>query len=180
MTESSLIEQIIKMSPEEQVNLLQTFNDILGIKPLKKRGRPKGSTNKKSSKKAEKSLDEPQESAIIDTEDIPIIRTRGQDSGVRGRTNRGIPTTTQSIAIGPRKNLFMSRGLDKLHKEDSKVDKKLSGKNEVTERGSRHNLVQVECTECGSMETVNINVVYKDPEGNISFLCNKCSNKRSG
>lgn len=75
------------------------------------------------------------------------------------------------------KNLFVQRGFSDLHKGDTKVDQKLSGNNQISERNTRKATINVPCNICGKTKSVSPKLVYKDDEG-IRFICDKCQRRR--
>jgi hypothetical protein len=93
-------------------------------------------------------------------------------------------------ASGDRPNKFLGEGLEDLppdqqvfwktikkkHKDDVAIDKKLSGKNEITPR-SPTRLIEAECNECQYIWEVSPSLVYHDEEG-MRFICEECQQKR--
>lgn len=69
-----------------------------------------------------------------------------------------------------RPNLFVELGLDRLHKADSKIDKKLNVYPPMPRRGNV-DLVPVKCRVCGEEEEVPESQLF---EGASRYKCNEC------
>ncbi len=114
----------------------------------------------------------------------------GQKRSSQRRSNRshkhnrngrpsGVPSVPQPMFIGNRPNKFLDMGMDKKYKGDTRLQKKLSGDNEVTERRQEIQLVSALCTECEYIfEDVHPNLVVKDEDG-LYFVCDECQLSRA-
>lgn len=74
-------------------------------------------------------------------------------------------------SVGERENKFLSLGLDKLHKEDSAIDKKLNI-NPPTPRNRPASLIGVRCRVCGKEDEIPSSLIYESID---RYKCNKCS-----
>lgn len=63
------------------------------------------------------------------------------------------------------------------HKNDTVIDQKLSGSNDITNRGERQALVEVSCNHCGQLWEVSPKLVHSAPDG-IRFICEQCQRRR--
>ena len=98
------------------------------------------------------------------------------------KTHAQVGTVDITIPIDAvdRPNLFVEQA-EKLigkqglnaHKSDVKIDQKLSGKNNVTSRGDRSELVDAKCRSCGTVWEVSHKLVQRDEDG-IRFVCDNC------
>ena len=106
-----------------------------------------------------------------------LQRTTGEDKPNKQKSIVGTVDITIPINAENRPNFFINNGFRDLHKADSKIDQKLWGKNEITERSTRHEIVEVECSECGKVCQVSTKLVYQDEDG-LHFTCNRCQKRR--
>ena len=153
--------KVINNLSDEDFEKIQSL--ILELSPKNKRGRPK------------KAVDEsPQEDIVV--EEKPVRKRRVQQLTSDDTTTAKLAPVTQSFQkIKNRPNLFLKSAVAKLHKEDSKIDKKLRGDNELEPRGRRVATITVQCNVCGKSENVSPKVVHSAPHEGLKYVCNNCS-----
>ena len=168
-------------------------------KTPKKRGRPAGKKTtlvkkavKKPAKKAKsrkKGVDSDENSSYnSSTAQMPKIRRivnsvknsprdSGETSHPRGSVhagrNRAIIESFKPVANRP--NLFLKWAEAKMFKQDSAIDKKLSGNNQAVPRRPTIEMAEVECCECGKPYVVSESLLNFDPDdGSVRYTCDSC------
>lgn len=68
-------------------------------------------------------------------------------------------------------NKFLSMGFDKLHKEDTAIDKILA-KSPRAPRRKKFTYLNVTCRSCGKKEQISPSLLYETPD---RYKCNTCS-----
>lgn len=174
------IKETIKNLDKETVLKLVEILAGLSKKPIKKPKTKTKPTTKKRGRPPKKKIKEveTEENIIIDEDESAqevaprrrkpkaLNKTRSGDKGSPGYIEKFKP-------IKNRPNLFFEKGFDKLHKEDTIIDKKLNKNRKPVERGERNNLIDVECRECGKEDTVREDLVYSDEDG-VRWVCDRC------
>jgi hypothetical protein len=93
------------------------------------------------------------------------------------KNNKGTQARVLPFEQNPnRPNLFVDMGFDQMCKEDIQIDKKLNAGRTPSPRKRRTTLVEAECTRCGKIYTVSIQLV-KRVEGELVFVCDRCIGK---
>lgn len=182
---AELVSSIKTASQEELLELALVWEKVQRIKELetpkaKKRGRPKGTVKKTVKAVIVEEEDEGdddeelvQERSVAQTHPRKKVST-GKKNNRKGKGSPGYVEPFHKIKNRP--NLFIERGFSTLHKEDSKIDKKLSGRNKPVERGVRNSSVEVECRDCGTTYEVREDLVFVDDDGS-RWVCDKCLRK---
>jgi len=184
-----LIDKLSNLDKDSLNELLTVLNEkVVGSKVVDtKVANPK----RKQSRKSKKGVDNNRPEGIIeDRTQIPQPRpqrrkkrrTTEEDRSRRHNRNGrpdGMPAPALPIYIGPRPNKFLEMGLNNRHKQDTILQKKLSGDNQITERRSEIEFISAFCTECEYIfEDVNPNLVARDAEG-AYFVCDDCQLSRA-
>jgi hypothetical protein len=108
----------------------------------------------------------------------PRIRKMGRGTGtvetVRGK--HGNQCRTESFQpVDNRPNDFLKMAEAKMFKNDTIIDKKLSGKNVPVPRRLETELWDVDCQKCGRSSIVSPSMVMQDPDTHeILFTCDDC------
>lgn len=76
-----------------------------------------------------------------------------------------------------RPNMFIDNGFAAMHQKDSEIDHKLSGANQITPRGTRQEVIEIECRSCGNVDMVSMKMVQHDQDG-VRFICDHCQKNR--
>ena len=100
------------------------------------------------------------------------------------RATIGTVDTNLAIDSANRPNLFVDnakkiiggRGLN-AHKQDTDIDRKLHGDNDLAERGERQSLVNIACNRCGRSYTVSNKLVFNSGDG-VRYTCDSCITRR--
>ena len=102
----------------------------------------------------------------------------------KSRATTGTVDITIPIDAENRPNLFIDKAKELLgpqglnaFKNDTKIDKLLSGQNEPSPRGVRQELIEAQCNYCGNVYEVSVKLVRQDEDG-VRFVCDKCQKKR--
>ena len=88
--------------------------------------------------------------------------------------DKGVQAQPVKFKTGPRENKFESSPIFNDYKQDISIDKKLWGNNKSYERDRKNEKVVVACTSCHRDCEVLPNLVFKMPNGEYSFTCDKC------
>ena len=134
--------------------------------------------------KKRKKVDKSPKSAIIqEPAPVPLnqprIRKMGRAIGtteeVRG-SGHGKQCRTESFQpINNRPNTFLQTAEASMFKNDSALDKKLSGKNIPVPRRSTAELWEVDCQVCHRPTIVSPSMVMIDPDdGSAKYTCDSC------
>jgi len=171
-----LIKAISNLSDDDFQQVQQLIITLANKnKPLKKRGRPK--------KVVVEDLDEEVADFSNEDEDEAEEVQEVQPQKRRVKTLTASDTTTvkkqpKTLAfqkIKNRPNLFLKSAVSKLHKEDTKIDKKLRGNNDLEPRGTRIATINVICSSCGKSYDVSPKVVHSAPHEGKKYICNNCA-----
>lgn len=153
MTKEEILEQLNKLEPDE---LKQILGELLS------RG-----------KSQEKPLDNNQVYGKIKPK---RKRKRKKDmvvSSLVQKKKKQSPKVKPFERIKNRPNLFIERGFDSLHKEDSELDKKLWQNRKPQIRGNRESLVTIECNKCHNNFNVSPSLIFI-VDGECNYVCDDC------
>ncbi len=108
---------------------------------------------------------------------IALLQNLLPEDNDQEHTESKIKTKTRSAKNRPKqKNKFLDMPEMKMHKDDSKIDEKLSVA-PPTPRTRKFNPIDVKCRVCGKQEKVSPSVI---PESVDRYKCNKCSGSAGG
>ena len=154
--ESTLNEVLSQLPPETTKEISEfiqnKLNNTLGV--------PNPTPLKKQQKHTQKQPNE-----------FDIVEHRREMSGDNKKRKK--LATTQPITKHTEPNKFFTLGFDKLHKNDTKIDKKLIGDNQPTSRRPPPQYINVKCNRCGRICSILPNEAYVDDDG-IQYVCDKC------
>ncbi len=175
-----LIEQLSNLDDSSVEKLLKLIEAVPDSDEPKKRKQNRG--------KNEKEVDKPAPVVKIEGQQARPQRTGARrqrksstdTSSVRRGQGRGsVASVPQPMFIGPRENKFLKMGMANRHKQDTKLQKLLSGDNEITERRDPLELASAFCTECEYVfEDVHPSLVANDENG-AYFVCDDCQMSRA-
>ena len=94
------------------------------------------------------------------------VRRKGSRGGGAGRTESVVLSNENKFEKMRDRNSF---------KDDAKIDKKLWGDRQPTERPEEFEFVEVQCKECGKWYDINPTLIYVDQDTReVNFTCDNC------
>lgn len=109
-----------------------------------------------------------------------VLRQNPNKKGIRRiekgkKKNKGKAPKVMSFDPNrKRRDLFVERGFDRLHKEESEIDKKLWANRKPSPRIRPSSMVEIDCDKCGESYEVSESLVYRDADGNYVYVCDNC------
>jgi hypothetical protein len=149
------------------------------VKPKRKpRAKPKNKNVRKKTTTIDKSaqqVDKKKTAGKI----ISLVHgnvNRGQSVDVtRGNKSKTLCRIEPMTIIDNRPNLFLKSGIQNSFKQDSLIDKKLSGNVKPVPRRSTAVMYEVACNVCGKIEIVSPNMIMEDEDTKeIKYTCDGC------
>ncbi len=152
---SNLLNDLKNLSPEE----IEQLREILG--------------------KSDEEVDKTEEDIIINN-GARVSASNQSVQTIPGAPKKKTFTHTQPSNCGyegrERPNLFFERGFDKMCKSDIKIDRLLAGNNVTEQKGTRQELVDVQCCVCQRVLAVHNSMV----DSYSQFTCDNCQRTRHG
>jgi len=185
MSKPTISELMANLSPEDLADILEA---------IAKKGRDRkgqGEKQKKRKQHRQKKLITPNDPEFhTPNQQPPQGRTRPirrvQEFDVHEhRKNRskgrksGVQCRTESIQTGPRPNEFNRMRERNAHKNDVKIDKKLAGNNELTERRPAIEYIEMRCKRCNRWFDVLPSECYTDRDEGLSYICDTCAMEKA-
>jgi len=103
-----------------------------------------------------------------------VGRVMNQTGEVHGKHGKQCRTESFDTSA-KRSNNFLKMAEAKMFKNDTVIDKKLSGNNQITPRRTDAELWEVCCQKCGRAHIVSPSTVMIDPDdGSVLFTCDSC------
>jgi len=157
--QAGVLEALMNLSDEDFNKVVQFILDLV---PPKKRGRPK-------------------KQQIVKPAEVPIVyvdqpKRRVKQVDQQTTTTKATVINKTSKVKGSGENLFLKSSDFNKFKEDTIIDQKLRGNNELEQRGVRIATVSAKCSICGKQESVSPKVV-QTVDGEVLYTCNNCSLK---
>lgn len=111
----------------------------------------------------------------------PTKKRRGKKKNpniVKGRRDKGAAAIPSAMDLsGNRPNKFLDMGLDNKFKQDTELQKKLTGDFEFIERRESIKLLEATCSQCEYIYSdVHPSEVVKDG-GTLYFVCDDCQRR---
>ncbi len=178
-----LIEKLSNLDEDSINRLLGVLESQTKVVNQKVVVHKKRKQTRKNKKKSQNGVDTTGSKVILSSEDTQPRQRRSSRRSSSNKHNRngrpsGVPSVPQPMFIGERPNKFLEMGMDKKYKGDTRLQKKLSGDNDITERRQEIQLVSALCTECEYIfEDVHPSLVTKDDDG-LYFMCDDCQLSR--
>ena len=165
-----VLNDLTSLDKEDLQRVQRLINKLLG----KKDNKPKRSRKKVRSKESKQPEQQPEQNQAPQITKRVKKRSKRKKEKYEQDERRGCRTESMNMS-GDRPNTFLDMGFEKMHKKDVRIDKLLSGDNQVTPRG-RVSLIKVDCQICGNEYDVPPSVVYQEG-GDLIFTCDKCQRK---
>ena len=164
-----LLERLLNLDDSKLERLLDSVENPTEEKPKKR------TQNRKSQKEVDKGGSPHRISGGKQSRGAK----RKPSNKIKGRRDKGAASIPQSLDLdGDRPNEFLEMGLNKKFKADTKLQKKLSGDYEFSERRPPIKLVEATCSRCEFLYgDVHPSEVVKDGR-EFYFVCDDCQRSK--